>query len=251
MNSPLPLSFAILAHNEALNLPRCLASIADWGAEIVVVDADSSDETAEIAHKYTEKVLHRPNNPQLNINKMEAIKHCTREWVFYLDADEQMTPELKKAVEKAIQSTEFDGYWVPRKNIIFGHWMRWGGNYPDEGLRLFRRTKGSFACKHVHEQLQVDGPVGRITEPFIHTTYESVHQWVYKMNFYTDLEAKVIQKENRNPWVYLFIRPLYRFCRNYFWLQGFRDGKHGFIYAVLNANYELISGIKAIYGPKK
>lgn len=245
------LSFAIIAHNEAHNLPACLDSIKDWRAEIVVVDCDSTDTTAKIAKTYTEQVLHRPNQAQLNINKMEAIKHCTRDWVFYLDADEQMTPKLKKEIETAIDQNQFDGYWVPRKNIIFGHWMRWGGNYPDEGLRLFRRTKGAFECKHVHEQLQVTGTVGHLVEPFIHNTYATVGQWVAKMNFYTELESDVILREKRNPWAYIFARPIYRFLRNYVKLQGFRDGKHGFIYAIMNGYYEFIAGVKALYAQKK
>lgn len=246
----MPLSFAILARNEEKNLPRCLESIKDWGAEIVVIDADSTDATSEIAKKYTDKVFHCKNEYQLNINKMKAFEHCTREWIFYLDADEAMTPALKKAIEKAMADESQDGYWVPRKNIIFGHFMRYGGNYPDAGLRLFRRAKGKFACKHVHEQLEVAGNVGNLDEPFLHYTYEDVNQWVFKMNFYTELEGKLIREQGKNPWVHIFIRPPYKFLRNYIGKQGFRDGKYGFIYGGMNAIYDFIAGAKAITGKK-
>lgn len=240
------LSFAIIAHNEARNLPRTLERIKDWDAEIVVVDCGSTDNTVAVAQKYTDRVLERPNNPQLNVNKMEAIKACKNGWIFYLDADEVMTPALKHEIAAAIQSTDFDGYFVPRKNIIFGQWLRWGDNYPDLGLRLFRRGKGAFACQHVHEQLAVDGPVGRLKEPFLHYTYETVGQWISKMNFYTDVESQIVTRQHKNPWVYMLLRPWLRFWRNYIRYQGFRDGSIGFVYALLNAKYEFITGAKAL-----
>lgn len=244
--APLPLSFAILARNEEHNLPRALKSIADWGAEIVVIDADSTDQTAIIAKQYTDKVHHRKNEAQLNINKMEAFRYCTREWVFYLDADEEMTPDLRQEIETVLASPEHDGYWVPRKNIIFGQWLRRGGNYPDYGLRLFRRTKGHFACQHVHEQLQVDGPVGYLKQPFLHYTYESVEQWIKKMDFYTSLEAHLLIERGKSPWVHLLVRPPYKFLRNGVWQGGFLDGKIGFIYAILSGVYDFMSGAKAL-----
>lgn len=246
----LPLSIAILAHNEEKNLPRALESIKDWDVEIVVVDADSTDKTHEIAKKYTDKVYKHQNEAQLNINKMNAFKQCTREWIFYLDADEEMTSEIKKEIEQAIQSTEFDGYWVPRKNIVFGTWLRYGGNYPDAGLRLFRRLKGKFECKHVHEHLEVDGKVGELKVPFNHYTYEDLAQWVFKMNFYTSLEGKLINERGKNPWVHIFIRPPYKFIRNYIFKGGILDGKVGFIYACLNGYYDFISGAKALTSKK-
>lgn len=246
----LPLSIAILARNEQKNLPRALESIKDWGVEIVVIDADSTDDTASIAKRYTDKVFHRKNESQLNINKMEAFRHCTREWIFYLDADEEIPDTLKQTVERAIQSDEYDGYWVPRKNIVFGKWLRWGGNYPDEGLRLFRRKKGYFECKHVHEHLIVNGKVGRLTVPFHHYTYESIEQWLYKMNFYTDLEAKLIREKGKNPWVYIVIRPPYKFIRNYFFKLGILDGWTGFVYALLNGYYDFVCGKKALAKPE-
>lgn len=242
----LPLSIAILARNEEKNLPRALESVKDWGVEIVVIDADSTDKTAEIAKKYTDKVFHRPNNAQLNINKTEAFKHCSREWIFYLDADEEMTIPLKQEIEKAMQDEQFAGYWVPRKNIIFGHWMRYGGNYPDAGVRLFRRAKGHFACKHVHEHLEVNGSVGTLHEPFNHYTYEDVSQWVFKMNFYTDLEARLLLEKNKNPWIHIFIRPPYKFIRNYIFKGAILDGKVGFIYSLMNGLYDFITGAKAL-----
>ncbi len=241
----LPLSFAILARNEEKNLPRTLASIADWGAEIVVIDADSTDQTAAIAKKYTEKVYHRKNEAQLNINKMEAFKYCTREWIFYLDADEEMTTAQKSEIEAILQHPTHDGYWAPRKNIVFGHWLRWGGNYPDYGLRLFRRSKGRFACQHVHEHLQIDGTVGYLKEPFLHYTYESVEQWLKKMDFYTSLEATLLVERRRTPWIHLVVRPGYKFLRNYIWQRGLLDGRVGFIYAVLSGIYDFMSGAKA------
>ncbi len=247
----LPLSIAMIAHNEAKNLPRALESLEHWGVEIVVVDAGSEDTTAEIAKKYTDKVVSRPNEAQLNINKMESFKHCTREWIFYLDADEAMTPEIKQAIETAIKNPDYAGYWVPRKNIVFGHWLRWGGNYPDVGLRLFRRTKGHFECQHVHEHLIVDGDVSTLQEPFVHYTYEDVAQWIFKMNFYTDLEAKLIREKGKNPWVHILIRPPYKFLRNYIYKLGLLDGKIGFVYAVMSGWYDFMSGAKALLNPSR
>lgn len=247
MQLMLPLSFAVLARNEEKNLPRALESIKDWGAEIVVVDAESSDKTVEIARRYTDKIISRPNTYQLNVNKTAGFELCTREWIFYLDADEEMTPEIKTEILRAIKSPSFDGYWVPRRNIVFGRFLRYGGNYPDEGLRLFRRLKGHFACRHVHEHLEVNGPVGHLREPFNHYTYETVKEWLKKVDFYTDLEGRLIREKGQNHWVYIIGRPIYKFIRGYIFLGGFRDGKTGYIYACLSSIYCFFSGIKALW----
>lgn len=245
----LPLSISILAHNEASELARALESLKGWDVEIVIVVADSQDETEVVARKYTNSVHLRPNNLQLNINKVEGFNQCTREWIFYLDADEVMTPELRKEVESVLQNTNIDGYWMPRKTYWFGdRWLRHGGLYPDLQLRLFRRKKGSFACKNVHEYLDVQGSLGHLREPFLHyTRVLTINDYLVKnIMFYSDRERDVILAENRNPWTYILWKPFYYGFAYYIYRLGILDGFLGLFWGVSTGYFYFLSGIKAL-----
>src|SRR5271154_6804326 len=132
------LSVAIVACNEALNLERTLRSIR-WADEIILIDSGSTDATVDIAKQYGAVVYTEPwkgYGPQVN----SALDKCTQPWLLNLDADEVVTPDLATEIQALLAAEpEFDGYTVPRLNLIFGRWMRHGGLYPDRKLRLFRQ----------------------------------------------------------------------------------------------------------------
>jgi glycosyltransferase involved in cell wall biosynthesis len=225
-----PLSVALLAHNEEVNLPATLKSIA-WADEIVVVDADSSDATATIAAELGARVIHLPNRSNLNINKNIAIENCSHEWVLVLDADESIPPALAGEILQEIENPRHDGYFIPRRNWILGRWVRHGGQYPDLQLRLIRRAVARFPEKHVHERIQVKGSVGRLSNPLDHFPYPTIAQMMRKGIFYADFEAQFRRNTARtSPLVFIYqilIRPPFRFIRRYFFKGGFLDGIPG------------------------
>lgn len=237
------LSVVISAFNEEKNVKDCLESVK-WADEIVFIDNTSQDKTLEIAKKYTSKIFTRPNNLMLNINKNFGFEKAQGEWILSLDADEQVTPELKEEIKSSIinNKSSINGYRIPRKNIIFGKWIQHTGWYPDYQLRLFRRGKGKFAEKHVHEQLDVDSEADVLNEHLLHLNYSSVAQFFYKMNqIYIPNEAQnILDVGKKVVWQDAVSWPTQEFLKRFFAEEGWKDGLHGLILSLLMAFYHLL-----------
>jgi len=238
------LSIAIIAHNEEKNLARALSSAA-WADEIVFVDCASTDKTAEIAKKFTSKIYHRENNPNLNVNKQFGIEQCSGDWILYLDPDEQITEKLKNEILLKIKNTntEIKGYSIPRKNYYFGKFLRFGGKYPDYQLRLFKKGFAEFPCKSVHEKICVDGRVSKLNSPMLHYPYIDISDMLKKSNFYTTQKAKSQFDRNKKP-IFFFFKPLTKFFRNFVFKLGFLDGFTGFVVCSMDSYNEFISLLK-------
>jgi len=185
------LSVVISVYNGEKVLEDCLKSVA-FAQEIIVVENSSTDKTAEIASKYTDKIFTRVNNPMLNINKNFGFSKATGNWILCLDADERITPELEAEIKRLNLDSngKSDGYWIPRKNIIFGKWIEHTGWYPDYQLRLFRKSKGKFPEKHVHEMIKVEGETGYLKGDLLHYNYVTISQFLSKLNIYVANEAE-------------------------------------------------------------
>ncbi len=187
------ISAVISAFNEEKKLEDCLRSLI-WADEIVVVNNSSTDKTEKIARKYTSKVYNRPNLIMLNINKNFGFSKATGEWIINLDADERVSPELTKEIKTYLRSNGggFDGFEIPRKNLIFGKWIQHGIWWPDYQIRLFKKNKGKFPCQHVHEKINLKGKLGRLSNPLIHHNYQTINQYIEKfMKIYTDVNVKI------------------------------------------------------------
>ena len=117
--------------------------------EIIIIDNKSSDKTAEIAKRHKAKVFEKENNLMLNINKNYGFTKASGDWVLYLDADERITPELAGEITLVVDNSQVVAYWISRKNIIFGKWIKHAGWHPDYQLRLFKRDGGKFPEQHV------------------------------------------------------------------------------------------------------
>ena len=149
------LSVVVITRNEEARIRACLDSVA-WADDIVVVDAESEDKTARIAREVTERVFVRPW-PGFAAQKNFAIEQARSDWVLSLDADETVTPELREEIQTLLGApAALDGYAVRRRNIFWGRWVRHGGLYPDWQLRVFRRGRGRFVERVVHESVRVD-----------------------------------------------------------------------------------------------
>ncbi len=233
------ISVVISAYNEEKNIIGCLES-AKWADEIVVIDNSSLDKTAELAQKQGAIVYKRDNNLMLNINKNFGFTKASHEWILNLDADERVSEELKSEIIQAISKKEsIVGYWIPRKNIIFGKWIQSKMWWPDFQLRLFKKEFGKFPEKHVHEYIQVNGKTQYIKSPFVHNNYTSVSQFIYKMDsIYTENEADLfIQSGKKISWIDSIRFPINDFLKTFFAQKGYRDGLHGLVLSFLQAFY--------------
>jgi glycosyltransferase involved in cell wall biosynthesis len=231
------LSAVVITFNEEERLRPCLDS-ATWADEIVVVDAESQDKTVQIAREFTDHVLVRPW-PGFAAQKNFAVAQASGDWVLSLDADEVVSAELRQEARQVLaQADAGDGYAVPRRNMFRGQWIRHGGLYPDWQVRLFRRGRGRFLDHDVHESIQVDGRVGRLSGHLVHRSYRGVDDFFERANRYSTLAAaELIRSGGQARARELLLRPLGRFLTMYVLKAGFLDGRNGLLLAVLYAYY--------------
>lgn len=244
MNKRIILSVVISCFNEERNIESCLKSVKGFADEIIVVDNNSTDKTNEISKKYTNKIFTQKNDPlKIDLQKNYGFEKAMGDWILSLDADERVTPELQKEITQTLSSNHsFDGYYIPRKNIIFGKWIQHSIWYPDYQLRLFKKGKGKFVDKAVHKSLVVEGQTEKLKEPLIHNNYESVSQFIYKMDaIYTENEARQIISSGKKLDALDVVRmPVHDFLKTFFLQQGYKDGLHGLVLSLFQAFYSVI-----------
>jgi glycosyltransferase involved in cell wall biosynthesis len=237
------ISAVISAFNEEKNIERCLKSLS-FADEIVVIDNSSSDKTSEIAKKYTRKVFVQENNANLiDLQKNFGFEKASFEWILSIDADEEVSKELAGEIRATIKNkNEVAGYWIPRKNIIFGKFIKHTGWYPDPQLRLFRKGKGKFVKTHVHEPIKLDGESAYLSEHLIHHHYETISEFMGKtINIYAPNEAQnYLDKGYQLSYFDALRFPLNEFISRFFARKGYQDGFHGLMLSLLMAFYHFI-----------
>jgi len=240
------LSVVISAYNEEKSIGRCLESVRQLADEIIVVDNESQDKTIEVAKKFTDKIFSAPNKLMLNLNKNLGFSKASGDWILNLDADEEVTPALAKEIRTIIHSNPSqNGFWLKRKNYSFGMWIQHGLWWPDRQIRLFRRGFGQFPCVHIHEYIKVDGVVGELVEPYIHYNYETVHQYLIKIDRTSTSEALTLSELNYQLMWYDAIRfPVSDFIKIYFAQGGYKDGLHGLVLSLFQAFYSFCTFAK-------
>jgi glycosyltransferase involved in cell wall biosynthesis len=232
---PLPLSVPIVTKNEETNLPRCLASIADLAAEIIVMDSGSADATTQIAAEAGARVVHQPWLGYRD-QKTAALALCTQPWVLALDADEELSPPLRREIQAFLESTEcerFDGASFPRKVFFLGRWITHGDWYPDRKLRLVRRSTARWSGSPEHDFLQIEGAEKKLTGDLHHFSYPDINTYLRKIAIFGD-EYLNRQVAAGKTWSLLhnILRPPWRFFRCYVLRGGFLDGFPGFWIAI-------------------
>lgn len=235
------LSVVISVHNGEKVLEDCLKSVS-WADEIVIVDHESTDETAKLAKKFTKSVFSQPNDPKkIDLQKNYGFKKATGDWILSLDADERVSEDLAKEIREAIDEAVFDAYSIPRKNIIFRKWIEHSLWWPDYQLRLFRKGKGEFVDETVHKQLKVEGTVGKLQNPLIHENYQTISQYLQKMDVYTENEALILVKQNTHfSWIDGLRMPVRDFLKTFFFQEGYKDGFHGLVLSTLQGFYTFL-----------
>ena len=234
-------SIVVITYNEEENIERCLRSL-QWCDDVIVVDSFSSDRTVELATPLCSRLLqHRYDGDILQRQRGFALAKHT--WLLYVDADEEVSPELKDEIITSIGShSGHDGYYVPRKVSVLGRWIVHGGWYPDYAFRLFRRDRYVPEIAEVHGGFSVPGSTGRLRAPLFHYTYPSFEEYFRKMNDYTSLQiSSKIQAPGTTATrlMKILFSPPAHFFRKYIAQQGYKDGLLGFFLAALGAIYTL------------
>jgi glycosyltransferase involved in cell wall biosynthesis len=219
---------AILTKNEAGRIGDCIKSVR-WVDAVMLVDSFSDDGTVEIAKDLGARVF-QSEFVNFAVARNTALKNARTlvgvEWIFFVDADERVTPELTEEIRTVITKSDAAGWWVPRYNVMWGHIMRGGGWYPDYQLRLMRVDAARYDPeRQVHEIVILDGRADYLKEHLIHYNYDSLAQFRFKQSRYVGFEAKILKEKGirAKPWTYLTM-PLREFHRRYLLLKGYKDG---------------------------
>jgi glycosyltransferase involved in cell wall biosynthesis len=244
-NSPLPISVAIVAQDEESNLRRCLASAADLAAEIVVVDAGSTDGTRLVAEEFGARVIHQDwlgYRDQKNV----ALGHCAQPWVLALDCDEELSAELRTSVLRFFadgDAQRFAGAWMNRKVRFLGRWITHGDWYPDRKLRLFLRQGARWGGSPEHDKIEIAGGGGtaRLAGDLHHFSFRDMSHYIAKMNRFADEFAARPQTSGAG-WslAHTLLRPPWRFFRAYVLRRGFLDGFPGLWIAASTAYFTFV-----------
>lgn len=268
-------SVLIPVKNEALNLPACLESVR-WADEVFVVDSQSTDGTAELAAASGATVVqfHYQGGPKKK-NWSLANLPFRQEWVLIVDADERVSPELAEEIRQAIQRPDAPpGFYINRRLIFLGRWIRHCGWYPSWNLRLFRYRLGRYETvpvdasqagdNEVHEHVVLEGTAGYLRHDLLHHDYKSLFHFLERHNRYSDWDAAVFRRLRHEPllrrdslggalgrkrllkrlWVRLPFRPLLFFVYLFILRAGFLDGAAGWHFCLLASIHQYHINLK-------
>ncbi len=238
---------AILTKNEGRHIGDCIKSV-QWADAVFLEDSFSTDGTVETAEKLGATIFQNKfvNFAVARNNALQNAGEMGAEWLFFIDADERVTPELAQEIKQVVEANEQPGWWVPRYNVMWGHTMRGGGWYPDYQLRLMKIDKASYDPeREVHEIVMLDGEAGYLQEHLIHYNYDTLAQFKFKQNRYIDFEAKILKDKGirAKPWTYISM-PLREFKRRYLDLGGYKDGWVGLQVCSLMSWYMFVTYLR-------
>lgn len=241
----LPLSIAITAFNEEVNLRRCLQSCADLASEIVVVDSGSTDRTAEIAAEFNANFHHQPWLGHRD-QKGVALSLCTQPWVLVLDCDEEVCPVLHANLLRFFENNDgehFDGAAMNRKTWFLNRWITHGDWYPDRKVRLLRRelARAGGSPEHGGIELPDSARITRFSGDLLHYSFRDIRHYLVKHVDYSDTFLEREREVGRGFSLFrVTARPLWRFFRAYVLRLGFLDGFPGLWIAVATAFYAFV-----------
>jgi len=261
--SPVPVSVVIPTKDEERNIEACIASVA-WAGEIIVFDSHSTDATLALAEKNGARIVQRVFDT-FAVHKNWALDNIefSHDWVLLLDADERLTDALAAEIRDAVARSDGpDGWYIARRNMFCGKWLRHGGVYPDYNLRLFRRGKARYEDRIVHEHMILDGEAGYFDNHLLHEDDKGIERYFDRHNHYTTLEAvEILRNRKRNTGArlggslgrqgperrralknfaqtYLPFRPVFVFIYMYIFKLGILDGRMGLRYCLLKMFFE-------------
>jgi glycosyltransferase involved in cell wall biosynthesis len=228
----------LITRNEEANLDDCLASLEGIAQQIVVVDANSTDRTLEIAQSHGAAVVQPRDWPGFGPQKNRALELATGEWVLSLDADERLTPTLRSEILTAIHHNgHVDCFAIPRLSWYCGRFIRHSGWTPDYVQRLFKRGTARFSDDLVHEKLIASGSVAKLENPMLHYSFMNYSQVLQKLDRYSTASAEqAFARGKKSSPLKAVLHGMWAFVRTYFIRAGFLDGSQGFTLAMSNAH---------------
>ena len=230
-------SACVTTFNEERNIARCLRSLT-WCDEIIVIDSFSTDRTVDLCREFTENV-HQHQWLGYIGQKNLARKIATQPWILFLDADEEVSDELREEILRELEHNDgtFAGYQFPRMVNYLGKWIRHGEWYPDLKLRLFKKDKGRSGGQEPHDQVYVNGRIKTLKGHLFHYTYDDLHDHLETMNRFSTITAqeKFKAKSPSRCWSDMMFRPPLRFIKAYFLKGGWMDGWRGFLIACISS----------------
>jgi len=242
----LPLTVAIIAFNAGRQIGPCLASVAPFANEILVVDSGSTDDTVEIAKRHGARV---ESKEWLGFGRQKqyAVSIARNDWVLCLDTDERVSEALAASIRESFSGRRYKAYRIARRNRFLGRWLAHGEGYPDWTLRLFHRTSASWSNDEVHETVLTTAEVGRLAGDLMHDSAEDVATYVMKQNRYTTLHAQSLYKQGvrASAWR-LLASPVARFVKFFILRLGFLDGGPGFANIVIGCHSTFLKYLKLI-----
>jgi glycosyltransferase involved in cell wall biosynthesis len=246
------LSAVLITRNAASQLDRCLASLS-FCDEIVVVDSGSTDGTQDLARRHGARVIEHPwlgFGPQ----KQFAVGQARNDWVLCIDADEQVSEDLRAGILTALAAPAFRAYRFPRCNRFMGRYLRHGEGYPDWSLRLFDRRHAHWSNDAVHEKVLMEEAVGQLAGDLLHDSAETLRQYLTKQDRYTTLAAEAaLARGQRAALLRLLLSPAVRFIKFYFVRLGFLDGLPGLVHILIGCrnSYMKYAKMRAILKERK
>ncbi|MEK7470722.1 MAG: glycosyltransferase family 2 protein [Patescibacteria group bacterium] len=238
------ISVVINTLNEAKNLPRAITSIKGLASEIVVIDMESDDKTAEIAKKLGARVFSHKRVGYVEPARNFGISKAKNEWILILDADEEIPESLSKKLQELIKNPSVDYFRIPRKNIILGHFMEHTRWWPDYNIRFFRRGFVSWGDE-IHSIPVTKGKGEDVKEKeeyaIIHHNYNSITDYLTKMLRYSEIQSEELMKNGYVfEWQDLIKKPMNEFLSRFFAGEGYKDGIYGLAFSVLQSFSEFV-----------
>jgi glycosyltransferase involved in cell wall biosynthesis len=241
----------VLARDEEAIIERCLRALAWADERLLMLDASTTDRTEQLAQPLVDRIVKRELTDFAS-QRNAALDLATGDWVLFVDADEEVSPDLAEEVRATVAQPQGRvGFWVPRHNIICGRWVRYAGWYPDYQLRLLRRGRARFDPRRlVHEVAILDGEGGRLLRPLVHHNYASLGEFRRKQARYAQLEARQLYQQGVRPRSRNFLlQPLREFRRRYVTLGGYREGLLGLGLSLLlaEANFKTYVELRRLW----
>lgn len=242
------ISVVVNTWNEEKNISRCLESVKDFADEIVMVDMESEDKTVEIAKKFRAKVFsHKPTfyvEPARNF----ALRKALGKYILVIDADEALPKSLAKKLGKIAKEDKVDYVEIPRKNIIFGQWIKYSRWWPDYNIRFFKKGKVVWSEKiHIPPKTSGEGIRLEVKEEnaLVHYNFQTISQYLERLDRYSTIQAEnLIAGGYKFIWTDLVRKPMDEFLSRFFAGQGYKDGLHGLVLAILQAFSEFTLYLK-------
>jgi len=238
------ISGLIICKNEEKNIEECVKSIL-WCDEVIVIDSFSTDETLQIAKKYTDKIFQNEWTGFADQRKF-ALTKAASDWIFAIDADERCSNELEVEIRSLMQKEYIseNGFEIPRKSFFHSKWIKHGGWYPNYQLRLFRKAFSGVTDKLVHESYYVTGQTGKLKNNILHYTVNSINEYIKKINSYSDLYAAERVSRRKIKFIDIFLLPQIAFFQQFILKGNFLDGIEGLMVSKFHMITKLLNYMK-------